>query len=302
MTDERAPIALFAYRRPEHLARCLASLAANPEARQTALVIYCDGPKSAADAKLVATTRDVARAAEGFTSVRVIASDVNRGLAASVISGVSEVLEWSDSVIVVEDDLVVSEDFLAYMNQGLELYRDEPKVVSIHGFLPRVREALPQSFFLRGADCWGWATWRRGWNTFNPDGSDLLRQLRSANEVDAFDFHGAYPYLEMLERQVRGEVDSWAIRWYASAFLAGQFTLHPGASLVTNIGMEGSGTHAGQHQGLNSTTHRLSLPLHRTPVVENTQARAAVGDALRGRVRTWNGITSRLSRSRKRKG
>jgi hypothetical protein len=286
MAGAPAPVALFAYRRPDHLRRSLASLAVCPEAATTSLVVFCDGPRSAADAPDVAEVRRLARAVEGFASVEVVEQSANRGLAASVIAGVSEVLSTSPSVIVLEDDMVVSEDFLAYMNAGLVMYADDERVVSIHGYVYPTEEPLPQTFFLRGADCWGWATWQRGWARFDPDGSALLAGLERAGLTEAFDFDGAFPYTQMLRDQVAGQVDSWAIRWYASAYLADLLTLYPGRSLVENIGLDGSGTHSRGGRGLATRAGVLGVP-ERIPVEESTAARAVVARALRGQRRRW---------------
>jgi len=280
---EFAPIAVFAFRRPDHLRRCLAALSAATGARESQLIVFCDGPRDESDRALVERTREVARAASGFASVEVVEAQRNKGLAASVIEGVTHVLADHENVIVVEDDLVVSEDFLAFMNQGLFLYRDDERVVSIHGFLPAVEASMPQSFFLRGADCWGWATWRESWQSVNFDGAELLDQLRKHPDRSQFDFGGAYPYLKMLQDQVDGAIDSWAIRWYASAFLTDRYTLHPGVSLVTNIGMEGSGTHLGDVDALRSSAGRLALPLREIPVADNTAARHAIARAFEGK-------------------
>lgn len=298
MSAEFAPIVVFAYRRPDHLDRCLASLAQNPEAHGSQLIIFCDGAKTDSERREVLATRDVANSARGFASVGVVESEENRGLAASVISGVSQVLDERESVIVVEDDIVVSVDFLAYMNEGLALYREDPRVVSIHGFLPVVDVELPQSFFLRGADCWGWATWRRAWSEIDFDGETLLARMEMNPDRRLFDFDGAYPYLQMLRDQVDGKIDSWAIRWYAAAFLAGQFTLHPGVSLVTNTGMEGSGTHAGYVEGLSSSASRISLPLMKADVREEPQFRTAVSRALRTRTSKWRKVGQWLRSTR----
>ena len=285
MPIEFAPIVVFAYRRPDHLRSCLESLLATPEASASPLVIFCDGPRGDFELDAVERTRNVARSVTGFASIQVIEAEHNQGLAESVIGGVSRVLQEYESVVVVEDDLLVSEDFLAYMNEGLMLYRDDDRVVSIHGFLPTVDTQLPQSFFLRGADCWGWATWRRAWVAADWDGPSLLARLRVHPDRERFDFGGAYPYLQMLQDQVDGKVDSWAIRWYASAFLCDRYTLHPGVSLVTNIGMEGSGTHAGAVEGLRSTAGRIGLPLLEAPVLDNPSAVRAIAHALQPKPR-----------------
>lgn len=118
-------------------------------------------------------------------------------------------------------------------------------MISIHGYVYPTRQALPEAFFLKGADCWGWATWQRGWALFNHDGKFLLNELRRRRLTRLFDFNGTYPYTKMLEDQIEGRNDSWAIRWYASAFLAEKLTLYPGSSLIQNIGNDSSGTHCG---------------------------------------------------------
>ena len=283
MPTEFAPLVVFAYRRPKHLARCLSALRRNRESSRSPLIIFCDGPKGPEDADAVLRTREVAWGVEGFASVRVVVADRNKGLAPSVIDGVTQVLNDYSHAIVVEDDLMVSVDFLAYMNEGLALYKEDPRVVSIHGFLPAVDVELPQSFFLRGADCWGWATWRRAWSEIDFDSKTLLESLETSPDRLLFDFDGAYPYLKMLRDQVDGKIDSWAIRWYASAFLQGKLTLHPGSSLVTNTGMGGMGTHTGVVEGLRSSAQRIDLPLRAIDVHDDLVAREAIATALRGR-------------------
>jgi hypothetical protein len=297
---DHAPVVLFAYRRPDHLRRAIDSLAANSGADQTQVSIYCDGAKSAADREAVEQVREIARSANDtsrFTSVRVIEREHNMGLANSVISGVTETLEGHDRVIVMEDDLVVSPDFLEYMNQALELYANNDEVISIHGFMYSVPPVLPQTVFLRGADCWGWATWRRGWELFESDSQKLLKQLDSSPDRAQFDFDGAFPYRQMLKDQAAGVIDSWAVRWYASAFLANKLTLYPGQSLVENIGQEGSGTHSESATSHEVQARAFNLPVERIAITESDPARKAVTLCLgsaRGETK-WKSMLSKWS-------
>lgn len=292
MAAEYAPIALFAFRRPDHLAACLTALAACAESADSPLIVFCDGSRGPDDDDAVRAVRQIAHAATGFASVEVVERDVNLGLAASVIDGIGRVLTDHDRVVVVEDDLLVSPDFLRYLNTGLDLYEDEPRVVSVHAYVYAVPDPLPQSFFLRGADCWGWATWRRGWAVFDPDGAGLLARLRASGQERAFDLDGAYPYSAMLADQVAGEVDSWAVRWYASAFLADLLTLYPGRSLVENVGQDGSGTHSTASASHAVEAARMTWPLERVPVVEDSVARAAI---VRTLARSHGGVRARIA-------
>lgn len=246
MPIEFTTIVLFVYARPEHARRTLETLAANALADQSDLIVYADAARSERDAEAVCAVRELVRAASGFRSVTLIERDMNFGLARNIIEGVSEVLCQHERVIVLEDDMVTSPFFLTYMNEALERYANDDRIISIHGYVYPVDVALPEAFFLPGADCWGWATWRRGWACFNPDGAQLLRELKQRKLERTFDYEGSYPYTKMLEAQIAGTNDSWAIRWYASAFLLGKLTLYPGRSLVHNIGNDASGTHCGQ--------------------------------------------------------
>lgn len=262
------PIILFAYRRPEHLRRCVESLAANPEAAECNLTVYSDAPASAGDRKAVMEVREYLRTIAGFAGVEIIEQERHLGLAGSVIGGVDRALAENESVVVLEDDLEFSPCFLRYMFQALELYRDNPRVMEIHGFTPVDGSACGGTMFLRGADCWGWATWRRAWRNFEPDSLKLLARFTPSSRRE-FDLGGAFPYYRMLEEQAAGKIDSWAIRWHASAFLAGGLTLYPGKSLVRNIGFDGTGTHQGSSwEGMVEITAE-PVDLQVIPVIES---------------------------------
>lgn len=240
-----APVALFVYCRPFHTQKVLDALVKNPEAPSTDLHVFIDGAKSDREIQLVNEVKSLVTGIAGFASVTVHTSDKNLGLSKSIIRGVDLMLEAFDRLIVLEDDLVVSPTFLNYMNESLNNYESEDLIASIHGYCYPHASVLPETFFIRGSDCWGWGTWKRAWMHFNPDGNELLDSILSSPLVDKFDFAGTGDFVGLLKKQVRGDVDSWAIRWYASTFLDGMFTLYPNKSLVQNIGNDGSGRHSG---------------------------------------------------------
>lgn len=271
-----APVAMFVYNRPEHAARTLETLASNELAADTDLIIYCDGPRTPEGRASVEATRGVARAASGFRSVRTVERDANLGLAQSIIAGVTEVCGARGRVIVMEDDLVTAPTFLQFMNDALDKYEHEPRVGSIHGYWYPVDKPVPETFFLRGASCWGWATWARAWRVFEPDGARLLTELRDRRLARAFDLDGAMAYVRMLEDQIAGRNNSWAIRWHASTFLAGLLQLSPGRSLVRNIGFDGTGTHCDNSGAFEVSLGGSPVRLDDIPVAESEAARAAL--------------------------
>lgn len=254
-----APICLFVYSRLMHTTKTVEALQRNKLANQSDLIIYSDYPRMPSDQESVAEVRKYIKTISGFKSITINYRNYNFGLANSIIDGVAEVLRNFERIIVVEDDLVTSPHFLQYMNDSLDYYADKERVISIHGYALPTKKPLPEAFFLKGADCWGWATWRRGWELFNPDGSQLLNQLTQKKMLHEFDYDGSFPFSRMLRNQINGKNNSWAIRWHASAFLADRLTLHPGRSLVSNIGHDASGTHC------NKTNH-YDVSISSTPI------------------------------------
>ncbi|MBP6672868.1 MAG: glycosyltransferase family 2 protein, partial [Bacteroidetes bacterium] len=152
-------------------------------------------------------------------------------------------------------------------------YESDERVISIHGYVYPVKGGLPSSFFLKGADCWGWATWKRGWDLFEQDGRVLETQLKQRNVCDEFDFNGSYPYTRMLRQQIEGKNDSWAVRWYASAFLKDKLTLYPGCSLVNNISSDSLGTHTKHLAAFQSALSPVRLSVGDVPVEDHPEAR-----------------------------
>ena len=271
---EYAPIALFIYNRPGHLQRTLHALAANRGAAKSDLTIFCDGPKSKPEEKHIFDARAVAKSLEFrrcFSSITFVEHERNFGLATSIIDGVSSILANSDRVIVLEDDLVTSPAFLDYANQGLDLYANDQQVMCIHGYAyPIQAQGLLDTYFLLGGDCWGWATWKRAWNCFCPDGQQLLEDLRKRGLDTHFDVDGTYPFTQMLEHQIAGKNNSWAIRWRASTFLRGGLTLYPRQSLVKNIGMDGSGAHCDLTNNYDVELAQSPVCVSRVPLYENS--------------------------------
>jgi hypothetical protein len=275
-----APIVLFVYNRPLHTQQTVEALKQNLLSKESDLFIFSDGPKTDSQTDKVMSVRRYIQQIDGFKSITIFERDTNFGLALSIIDGVTSVVNQYGRVIVLEDDLVTSPYFLNYMNDALDLYANDNAVISVHGYIYPVASQLPETFFIRGADCWGWGTWKRGWDLFEEDGQKLLLELKKRKLSKAFDFNGKAKYCQMLQDQIAGKNDSWAVRWYASAFLKNKLTLYPGKSLVHNIGIDGSGTHIGTHSGKTQSfdTELLDyqLTFDKLSICESKEARKAI--------------------------
>jgi hypothetical protein len=241
-----APVVLFAYNRPWHVSKCLESLAGCRDSSRTSVIAFVDGPKTSTDpAKIREVMTVISKFSGRFAELEIVPRQSNFGLAANVIDGVDRVISDFGRAIVLEDDMIVSSGFLHYMNHFLDLYAHTPRVGSIHGYsIPGIPLAKPY-YFLRGGDCWGWATWNDRWKLFRSDGRELLAELLERNLLRTFTLGHTAPYCRLLCQQILRLNNSWAIRWHASLFLADRLTLYPTHSFVKNIGLDGSGENCG---------------------------------------------------------
>ncbi len=278
VNDKFSPIALFVYKRLAHTKQTVESLLLNAEARNSKLYIFSDAARTPRDESAVSEVRKYIDSITGFADIIIIKQEQNKGLANSIISGVTDVLAKNETIIVVEDDLLLSPFFLRYMNDALTLYQAEKTVASIHGYTYPLKIELPETFFLRGADCWGWATWKDRWDLFEPDSAKLLAEIQKANLEDVFDYGGYAGNIKMLCSQISGKIDSWAVRWHAANFLANKFTLFPGISFVQNIGMDGGGTHSTLTDVFKIKLAAAPLIITKKQIMENEQIVLAIKD------------------------
>lgn len=281
-----APIALFVYNRPEHTRRTLQFLKQNQLAAESRLFIFSDGAKNAAQQENVNAVRELIQKTDGFKSVEIVERNENLGLANSVISGVSQLIKEYGRVIVFEDDLISSPYTLLYFNEALDRYEKEEQVMHIGAYMyplsPQESEQLPETFFFRAATSWGWATWGRAWQHFNPDVTHLIQQF-DAPKKHQFAIEGSMNFWKQMRELKAGRNNSWAIRWYASIFLKGGLTLNPAHSLVSNIGHDGSGVHSGINEIYNVSIHPQPIKQFPDEFTEHRPAYEAIKNFLKNR-------------------
>ncbi len=278
-----APIALFVYNRPDHTRRTISYLQKNLLAEDSRLFIFSDGAKTGFDQTKVNEVRALIKQTDGFKSVKIIESQENQGLANAIISGVTQLVQEYGKVIVFEDDLLSSPFTLRYFNDALQRYFNNEKVMHIGAYMyPLADKNLPETFFYRAATSWGWATWDRAWKNFNPDIDDLMNQF-SKPQIRQFSIEGTMNFWKQMREFKSGKNNSWAIRWYASVFLAGGLTLNPSKSLIHNIGHDGSGVHSNKEDMYQVNLARKPVQFFPAEVEENPEAYAVIKHFLRNR-------------------
>lgn len=233
-----SPIVLFTYLRLETLQKTVNALVANFYALDSDLIIFSDGAKYQKDESKVREIRTYLKTIEGFKSLVIHESSSNKGLATSIIEGVSSVLKEYPSAIVLEDDLITSTNFLAYMNQALTYYQDNPKVLSISGFSPIIKGlGENEVYFTQRSSSWGWACWADRWSKIDWSCESYQEFRINSKMKSKFNAMGSDMSL-MLKRQMEGKINSWAIRFCFHQFQYNLYSVHPAVSKVRNVGFD----------------------------------------------------------------
>ena len=239
-----APIVVFGFNRPDALKNTIASLLNNEEAKFSDLFVFVDGPREGkmGEKEKVKEVREYVKSITGFKSLHYTFSENNKGLADSIIRGVSEVINQYDRIIVLEDDLVLMPNFLNFLNQGLDYYENNQKVMSVCGHSCKVQTPADypyDAYFFSRSSSWGWATWKDRWNLVDWELNDWDKVV--ANRKAFINSEGSDVF-KMLNDWKRGRNHSWAIRFCYAQFIQKKLSVIPNKSLVDNEGFGGDGT------------------------------------------------------------
>lgn len=246
------PIILFIYNRPNHTKQTLEALSNNTLASQSDLFIFADGPKNTASKEQLESikqTRKVAASENWCKSVTLIESETNKGLARSIIEGVTEIINKYGKAIILEDDIITGKYFLEYMNEALEKYQGNKEVWHVTGWRDPIKHTKKnKAYFYPTMDCWSWATWADRWQYYKKDAA-YYKSIFTDSMKKAFNIDGADPYMWLqIEENISGKINTWAIFWYATIFLKHGLCIAPTTSLCKNIGFDNSGVHCSENQ------------------------------------------------------
>lgn len=239
-----APVCIFTYNRLDVLQETIESLKKNMGAEETSVYIYSDGARGEKDINDVNDVRKyINTIREGFKSVSIIESPNNKGLAKSVIDGVTEVINRHKKIIVLEDDLVLSSNFLVYMNAALDTYEKEERVFSVTGYSKPIKGIKDDVYFTKRSSSLGWGSWLDRWEKIDWEVKDFNEFISSRSLQKAFNQMGS-DMTHMLRKQMDGKINSWAIRWCYHQYKYDLFSVHPTTSKVLHIGNDDRASNA----------------------------------------------------------
>ncbi len=253
-----APIAFFCFNRADKTKLVLDALAKNDLAAESEIFIFCDGPRNIKDLAAIKEVHTVIDSVTGFKNIHVIKREINHGSQFSIIFGINSTLENHDSVIVIEDDIITSKDFLNFSNQSLNFYESDKSIWCVSGFnYPKNLVTFPTDcvedvFFVRGkSSSWGWGTWKDRWQKIDFEVKDYADFVKNKNLVKEFNRAGSN-MADMLRMQKEGRINAWDIQMSYAMFKNNGYTVHSLKPLTKNIGFDASGTHTVSDDDLTS--------------------------------------------------
>ena len=234
-------IALFIYNRPEHTYEVLKGLQKNNISK---LYIFSDGFKDKKDKDSVKKVRKLIDSID-WCETEIIKSERNKGLTNSIVYGINYVLERHERIIILEDDCVPSDDFIAFMEKCFDKYENNEKIMNVTGYSLPI--TIPDNYsydiyFSYRSSSWGWGTWRRAWKYFDRNKSILAEIKKSSNLRKKINRAGE-DLIPMLKNQIEGKLDSWAVFWSINIIKNDGICINPIKSKIQNIGHDGTGTH-----------------------------------------------------------
>lgn len=248
-----SPICLFTYNRLDETKKTITALKNNFLAQDSDLHIFSDAAKASSSDDKVNKVREYLRSVSGFKSITIIEATVNKGLANSIIDGVTSLLKLHDKVIVVEDDLITANNFLNFMNDTLAYYEGNDDVFSVSGYVPMIEMSKEDSddvFVYGRAHSWGWGTWKDRWNTVDWNVPDWNELKKSPSQQKAFNKYGG-DLFKMLSDFKNGKNNSWYVRFTYSQQKQQKFTVYPYTTKVVNIGFNNTATHCDAYNRTN---------------------------------------------------
>lgn len=240
----KVPVVIFGFNRPDAFKRLVDSLKTNDGLEERNIIVYVDGPRNDGDRAKISQVIRLA----GELTTNVIASSVNKGLAGSIIFGVSEVMKKYGMAIILEDDLVLMPSFLNYMDMALEKYKKEKSIFSICGYGLQIHRPTGYTgdvYLSRRSSSWGWATWADRWDSIDWELKDWNLIKRSKEIRRGFN-KGGSDMFGMLCDYKEGKNNSWAIRFCFNQYLQNKYSVHPFRSLVANEGFGSDATNCRQ--------------------------------------------------------
>lgn len=267
------PVALFLYNRPNLARHTFARIAA---ARPEKLLIVADGPRQPSDAARCEETRALIDQVDWPCELLTDLADENLGCARRIATGLDWVFRCVESAILLEDDCVPAPEFFPFCAELLQRFCYDDRVMMIGGSCPIGRWPSRYSYtFSKHALIWGWATWRRAWQHYDPAMSSWPELRATAFLGEWLDVPEEEPHWRDRFDRAYGGHSTWDHQWTLTCWRRRGLVVLPSSNLVTNIGFGPDAEHTRspeQFERLSVPCETLRFPLIHPSRVERNRA------------------------------
>jgi hypothetical protein len=260
----KSPVAFIIFNRPDTTHRVFEEIR---KARPPVLLVVADGPRPdhPGDAEQCAKARAIVDQVDWDCEIRKNYSDNNLGCKRRVSSGLDWVFSEMEEVIILEDDCLPHPTFFQFCEELLQQYRDDDRIGHIGGVNFQFgRKRGPYSYyFSRYSHIWGWASWRRAWEGYDPNlalwpkfrEEKWLRHLLDDSSLVGY-------WTNIYEKVYQHQIDTWDYQWTFHCWTGNRLAIIPNVNLISNIGFDSNATHtAGQSEFKSMKTETMKFPL-----------------------------------------
>jgi len=295
----REPILVMGFNRPHLLRQSIDRLRT---IEPTRLYLAIDGPRHDrnGEEQLVHECRRVVDFIDWDCDVRTLFQDRNLGCGQGVSSAIDWFFENEEQGIILEDDILPDPSFFGFCSELLERYRDDDRVFAISGcnFVPPDYQSEPDLpyRFTNVPHIWGWATWRRSWESYQLDIADWRDRLTTRELWRAVDrsLPGFVYWNSTFELLARKQVDTWDGQLVLAAMEQSGLIANSNVNLIENLGFGPEATHTLEDRRDLRSVESISLPLAQVPVVQDKRADAWTRE--HHFLATWRGMLGQAQR------
>ena len=239
MNNESLAVLIIGYSRRESLVNLIKIVLVN---NPSALYIALDGAK---DDFVKLVQIEILDEIRNFRESTLIPIQVqqrteNLGSGAGVISAVNWFFENESQGIVLEDDLVVDQNFFVYMSKVISILKTQPTALLASGTRLNM-DASEYVTFCSYPLVWGWATTRDKWQLM----TDAIFSETDWNAVQGRLSEKIF-WNTGKKRALMSRIDAWDIPLASGMRSMGYASLVPPVNLVTNIGFDANASHTSE--------------------------------------------------------
>ena len=241
---EQTAIGVFCYKRASKLKASMEALLENPECKNLEVVFFSDGFKGEHDKQGVLETRDYINSLSGFKRIHKHFREKNYATGLNFETGLKFLCDNYKQFIIVEDDLVVTSNYVSYLLQALDFYRNEESVFCVTGFcFPlHLNDYKYDTIVYKRFCSYGWASWSDRVKDVMWSKAELTELINYKPQFKQTLNHEGMDLFRMLKKQIDGTISTWDIQMQVHVARHQMKVIYPIISKAKNIGFDNEST------------------------------------------------------------